>query len=164
MLTCEKMFERPKAKAVTGPQTPVFGSSQVFLQCIHLPSSNDFFTETRNIRAEYNPLCTMTEQFPEEDSAVIEETGIFTPKDSDQVTSSYSTFGRRLTCWFVSRFCTQTLPASHLKNPLWFTSFRSSAQTLQSLQRHFSRAPHSLPRNGRTFSALRDERARPGGG
>lgn len=39
-LTCEKMFEHPKARAVTGPQTPNTGQ-QVLPQCIHL-------TETLN--------------------------------------------------------------------------------------------------------------------
>lgn len=74
MLICEKMFEYPKAKAVTGPQSPNTGQ-QVLLQCIHLTETLIFLLLMKefpkklegspDICVESNPLGMTTEQFPE---------------------------------------------------------------------------------------------------
>lgn len=94
-LTCEKMFEHPKAKAVTGPQTPNTGQ-QVYPsnRDTDIPSSNNFPKETRNLSCilVWNPIpwaWWLSSPQKLKDSAVTEETRIYTPKDPDQVTASH---------------------------------------------------------------------------
>lgn len=92
-----KTFEHLKAKAVTGSQTPNTGQ-QVFPWYIHPRETLiSLLLMTFPKKLETSPvyLCGIqspghSEKFPEQQKdRVIKETGIYTPKNLDQVTSSH---------------------------------------------------------------------------
>lgn len=130
MLTCEKMFEYPEAKAVIGCQTPNTGQ-QVPLQWTNLtetPISLLSMIFPKKIETSPVHLCGLQSHghdgwtIPrQKTSAVLEETGIYTPKNlqtkplPDMVSPGIWQETNLLVCVSFLYLCGQILPVSPLK-------------------------------------------------